>query len=82
MMRRFHVQFTDKNLTGNAGLIHLGRFIDKLGLGQALEDGLSIERGANAKYGVADAFLSRGAPCPLPGYFIYRNRSHIPHFHG
>jgi len=57
MMRSFHVQFTEKNLTGNAGLIHLGRFIDKLGLGQALEDGLSIERGANAKYSVADTVL-------------------------
>ena len=54
MMRSFHVQFSEKNLTGNAGLVHLGRFIDKLGLSQALEDGLSIERGANAKYSVAD----------------------------
>jgi hypothetical protein len=57
MMCSFHVQFTEKNLTGNAGLIHLGRFIDKLGLGQALEDGLSIERGVNAKYSVADTVL-------------------------
>jgi hypothetical protein len=57
MMRSFHVQFTEKNLTGNAGLVHLGRFIDKLGLGQALEGGLSIERGANATYRVADAVL-------------------------
>jgi hypothetical protein len=57
MMRRFHVQFLSKNLTGNAGLIHLGRFVDKLGLGQSLEDGLSIERGDNAKYSAADAVL-------------------------
>ena len=57
MMRSFHVQFSEKNLTGNAGLVHLGRFIDKLGLSQALEDGLSIERGANAKYSVADTVL-------------------------
>lgn len=57
MMRRFHVQFLTKNLTGNAGLIHLGRFVDKLGLGQSLEDGLSIERGDNAKYSAADAVL-------------------------
>ncbi len=57
MMRSFHVQFSEKNLTGNAGLVHLGRFIDKLGLSQALEDGISIERGANAKYSVADTIL-------------------------
>ena len=27
MVRIFHVRFTEKNLTGNAGLVHLGRFI-------------------------------------------------------
>lgn len=57
MMRSFHVQFTEKNLTCNAGLVHLGRFIEKLGLSQALQGGLSIERGANAKYSVADVIL-------------------------
>ena len=56
-MRSFHTQFTEKNLTGNAGLVQLGRFIDKLGLGKAIEDGLSIERGANARYSVVDAVL-------------------------
>ena len=30
MMRKFSVEFTAKNLTGNAGLIHLGRFADKI----------------------------------------------------
>ncbi|MGB5156228.1 MAG: IS1380 family transposase [Desulfobacterales bacterium] len=57
MMRSFNVQFTEKNLTGNAGLVHLGRFIDKLGLCQALQGGISIERGANAKYSIADTVL-------------------------
>ncbi len=57
MMKNFHVQFTEKNLTRNAGLVHLGRFIDKIGLNQALKDGISIERGANAKYSVASTVL-------------------------
>jgi hypothetical protein len=35
----------------------LGRFIDKLGLGKALDSGLSIVRGANATYSVADAVV-------------------------
>jgi len=56
-MRKFHTQFSEKNLTGNAGLVHIGRFIDKLGLASLLEDGLSIERGANARYSVADAVM-------------------------
>jgi hypothetical protein len=51
---KFSCPIFRKNLTSNAGLVHLGRFIGKLGLSQALEDGLSIERGANAKYSVAD----------------------------
>jgi len=57
MMHNFHVQFTEKNLTRNAGLVHLGRFIDKIGLNQALKDGISIERGANAKYSMAGTVL-------------------------
>jgi hypothetical protein len=51
MMHNFHVQFTEKNLTRNAGLVHLGRFIDKIGLNQALKDSISIERGANLNAG-------------------------------
>jgi len=29
-MRRYHVHFTEKNLTGNAGLVHLGQFAKNL----------------------------------------------------
>ena len=32
MMRHFHTRFDQKNLTGNAGLVHLGRFAQKLGM--------------------------------------------------
>ena len=37
MMRKFHVEFTAKNLAGNAGLIHLGRFADKINLHKILK---------------------------------------------
>jgi hypothetical protein len=32
MMKNVKVEFTEKNLTGNAGLVHVGRFAKKLGL--------------------------------------------------
>jgi hypothetical protein len=57
MMRRFYVQFTEKNLTGNAGLTHLGRFVEKLKLPQMLREQISIERADNAKYDVADVIM-------------------------
>lgn len=56
-MRRFHVQFSEKNLTGNAGLVHLGRFAEKLGLDKMLQQHISIQRGENATYSPADAIL-------------------------
>ena len=61
MMKNFHVQFTEKNLTSDAGLVHFGRFIDKIGLNQALKDGISIERGATqstACFGPTPLFYS------------------------
>lgn len=36
-MKRFKVKFTAKNLTGNAGLVHIGKFADKLQLPQTLK---------------------------------------------
>jgi hypothetical protein len=33
----FQVKFTAKNLTGNAGVVHLGKFADKLQLAFYLE---------------------------------------------
>lgn len=56
-MRNFHVQFTEKNLTGNAGLTHLGRFAEKLGLNKMLEQHISIQRAENAKYRICDVVL-------------------------
>jgi hypothetical protein len=56
-MRNFHVQFTEKNLTGNAGLAHLGRFAEKLGLNKMLEQRISIQRAENATYRISDAVL-------------------------
>ena len=56
-MRRFHVQFSEKNLTGNAGLVHLGRFAEKLGLDKMLQQHISIQRSENATYSPADVIL-------------------------
>ena len=57
MMRKYFTTFSEKNLTGNAGLVHLGRFAEKLGLATMIEGTLTIQRGANADYQAADAIL-------------------------
>ena len=57
MMRKYYTTFSEKNLTGNAGLVHLGRFAEKLGLGKILASTLTIERAPNADYQAADAIL-------------------------
>jgi hypothetical protein len=41
-MKTFQVKFTAKNLTGNAGLVHLGKFADKLQLPNTLKKVISI----------------------------------------
>jgi Transposase DDE domain group 1 len=51
-VKPFRVEFSDNKLTGNAGLVHLGRFAKKLGIQEILERRLSISRGANATYDV------------------------------
>ena len=56
-MKQFQVEFSDNKLTGNAGLIHVGRFAKKLGLKDILERHLSISRGENAKYDVTTCIL-------------------------
>lgn len=56
-MRRFHVHFTEKNLTGNAGLVHFGRFCEKLNLSKLLRKYISIQRGPTAQYDVADTVM-------------------------
>jgi len=56
-MRKFRVEFTAKNLTGNAGLVHLGRFADKLQLPKTLKQIITIKRGHTADYDIADTVM-------------------------
>lgn len=56
-MKPFRVEFSDHKLTGNAGLVHLGRFAKKLGLEKTLARRLAIARGENAKYQVSAAII-------------------------
>lgn len=56
-MKKVTAEFTEKNLTGNAGLVHFGRFIDKLGLPGILTAHITIFRGTNADYLAGDAVL-------------------------
>ena len=56
-MIKFRTQFTEKNLTGNAGLVHLGRFAKKLGVDKLLRQHISIQRGETATYGIADVVM-------------------------
>lgn len=56
-MNNVKVEFTEKNLTGNAGLIHYGKFIKKLGLTQAIEEKLGIKRAENAQYTVSTVII-------------------------
>ena len=57
MMRKINVEFTAKNLTGNAGLTHLGRFAEKLKLPKILKEHITIQRGVTAGYSMADAVM-------------------------
>ena len=57
MMKKFQVQFSAKNLTGNAGLVHLGKFAEKLQLKKTLKKVISIKRGHTANYKVADVVM-------------------------
>ncbi|MCD6307079.1 MAG: IS1380 family transposase [Deltaproteobacteria bacterium] len=57
MMRKYYVTFSEKNLTGNAGLVHLGRFAEKLGIQKMLDKILTIQRGSTADYQVSDAVI-------------------------
>jgi len=57
MMKNVKVEFTAKNLTGNAGLVNFGRFIKKLGLPALLSNRIGIVRGANADYQAKDVII-------------------------
>ena len=56
-MKKFQVKFTAKNLTGNAGLVHLGKFAEKLQLSKTLKKVISIERGHTANYDVGNVVM-------------------------
>ena len=56
-MKTFQVKFTAKNLTKNAGLVHLGKFAEKLQLPKTLKKLISIERGPTADYKVANVIM-------------------------
>ena len=57
MMKNVKIEFTAKNLTGNAGLVNFGRFIKKLGLPALLSNRIGIVRGANADYQAKDVII-------------------------
>lgn len=56
-MQDVAVEMSKKTVTGNAGLVPVGKFVKKLGLTSLIEAHISIERGDNALYSVADALL-------------------------
>lgn len=56
-MKSVKAEFTEKNLTGNAGLTHFGKFMKKLGLEKVLENHLSISRAENAEYSASDCVM-------------------------
>lgn len=56
-MRKFHTEFTAKNITGNAGLLLLGKFAEKIGLQKMLDKHISIKRAPQATYNVQDAII-------------------------
>jgi len=56
-MEHFKIEFSEKHLTGNAGLVQMGRFLKKLNMHQLLKSMISIERGATAEYHIADIVI-------------------------
>lgn len=56
-MKNVKIAFTEKNLTRNAGLVHFGKFIEKLKIREILMSQISISRASNALYQVADAVI-------------------------
>ena len=57
MMRKDFVTFSEKNLTGNAGLVLLARFAERFCPTKMIDKALAVQRSANADYQVADAIL-------------------------
>jgi len=56
-MKNFSVKFTAKNLTANAGLVHLGKFASILQLSKTLKKIISIERSPSADYEIANVVM-------------------------
>jgi hypothetical protein len=56
-MKPVTIEFTDNNLTGHAGLVPVGKFIQKLKLTELLRRHLSLARATNAKYQVAEVVV-------------------------
>ena len=59
-------------MTGNAGLVHFGRFIDKLKPHERLNSHLSVTRASNADYLAADVVVM-----PVPG--VLAGAKHMSH---
>lgn len=57
MVRNFHTEFTAKNLTGNAGLLLLGKFAEERELQKMLSNHISIKRAPQATCNVQDAII-------------------------
>jgi hypothetical protein len=58
LMPKVKVRFAGKQLTSNAGLVPLGKFVEQLGLSELLDRKLTVERGENAKYSTSFAVLA------------------------
>ena len=58
-MRNYKVKFTAKNITGNAGLVHLGKFAEKLQIPKTLKKVISIQRGHTANYDVSNRVVRK-----------------------
>jgi len=54
-MRKYYTTFSEKNRTGNAGLVHWGRFAEKLGIRKMLDSIRTVQRAPNCDYQVSNA---------------------------
>lgn len=56
-MKEVTVEFSEKDMTGNAGLVHVGRFVKKLNLKKILAKSIGIVRASNAVHQVSDVVI-------------------------
>lgn len=57
VMKEVAIEYAKKPMTGNAGLVPVGKLIKKLGITTFCDTHISIERGANAVYSVTDVLV-------------------------